>query len=109
MRIIVILSLFLWSSCCTKTPTYIHGYLYNNEHKPLIGLRVEDPDNKNTFSISNKDGYFKINKMINGRYLFVLQYDKKIDSIYIVRTHPEKGVDYCFVEGRIDTLFINLK
>lgn len=34
---------------------------------------------------------------------------KKIDSIYIITTHPERGISYNFVEGEKDTLFINLK
>ena len=46
--------------------------------------------------------------MIKGRLLYVLQNNKKIDSIYIITTHPEKGANYNFVEGRKDTLFINL-
>lgn len=35
--------------------------------------------------------------------------DEFIDSIYIVRTHPERGASYCFVEGIKDTVFIDMK
>jgi len=47
--------------------------------------------------------------MINGRYLDVIIKSKKIGSVYIARIHPEKGVNYAFIEGRNDTLFISLK
>jgi hypothetical protein len=105
-----ILSIFiLVSSCSISTPKYIQGYVCNSQNKPLKGIFITDPNDKNTLAYTDREGYFKINKMIKGRYLVVSYNNKKIDSIYIVRTHPERGASYSFVEGRKDTLFIDVK
>lgn len=106
--ITLILGIFL-IACSKKSPTYIQGYVYNEQKEPVEGIRIEDPDNKNIFSITNLHGYFRINRMINGKYLYVILKEKTIDSVYVVRTHPERGASYNFVEGRKDTLFITMK
>ncbi|MET4083697.1 hypothetical protein ABIB40_003669 [Pedobacter sp. UYP30] len=108
MKLIGIVFMISLLACSTKSPKYIQGYIYNELKKPMIGIKVEDPNDRNIFSITDMKGYFKINQMINGRYLYVIL-KEKMDSIYIVRTHPETGRSYSFVEGRKDTVFIDEK
>ena len=108
MKILHVITMILLSSCVTQNPKYIQGYIYTTEHNPIERIKIQDPNNTKILSYTNSKGYFRINQMIKGRLLYVLQNNKKIDSIYIITTHPEKGANYNFVEGRKDTLFINL-
>jgi hypothetical protein len=105
MKTLLALMIFL-NSCNPKVPKYMHGYIFTKENKPLEGIRIEDPNKKSIFSITNKEGYFKINQLTSGNYLYVLKGIKRIDSLYIVSTHPERGESFYFVEGRKDTLFL---
>lgn len=92
-------------SCFQKIPSYIHGYVYNG-NKPLSGIKIEDPYDHKIYAYTDRKGYFKINKLTKDEYLYIKKDNKKIDSIYYIRTHPERGSRYYFVEGRRDTLFI---
>lgn len=109
MKSIKILLIITLLACSSKSPSYIQGYIYSADEIPLEGIRVVDPQNEAVFAITNQQGYFRINQMINGRSLVVIFKRRKIGSIYIARTHPEAGMNYSFVEGRNDTLIINLK
>ncbi|MCS3868593.1 hypothetical protein J3D55_001509 [Chryseobacterium ginsenosidimutans] len=109
MKILLILFVTFISSCTKTTPKYMHGYIYNSQKKPLKGIKIEDPYNISLSTFTNSKGYFKINALSKGEFLYVKKNNIKLDSIYIVRTHPERGVSYAFVEGRNDTLFIDLK
>lgn len=111
MKKILIISIFiiLITSCISSSPNYIQGYVYNNYKRPIKDLLIQDMYDPNVFSITDQNGYFKINKLTNGAFLYVIKNSIKIDSINYVRTHPEKGESYYFVEGRSDTLFIDEK
>lgn len=107
--ICIIFTLVLFACSTKKEPTYTHGYIYDVKGSPLQGIKVEDPDNKSTFSISDDKGYFRINKITSRMYLYVTLEEKKIDSFYIVAIHPEAGQNFYFVEGRRDTLFVDMQ
>lgn len=109
MKLIGIFFIVALLACSPKLPTYIHGYICNEDKSPAEGIKVSDPKNETVFAITNSQGYFRINQMINGRILDVIFKTKKIGSIYIVRTHPEATMNYSFVEGRNDTLTVDLK
>ncbi|AEW85598.1 carboxypeptidase regulatory-like domain-containing protein [Flavobacterium columnare] len=109
MKSIGILCSLILFACSTKTPKYIQGYVYNEEKKPLESIKVEDPHDSLTYSFTNEKGYFRINMLTKGEYLYMKQSNKIIDSIYYIRTHPERGERYYFVEGRNDTVFIDMK
>ena len=109
MKIFAIILVVAFYACSTKEPKYIQGYIYNEYRKPVKGIKIEDPNNNILFSISDDKGYFRINQMRKGTYLYVIKDEKKIDSIYVVRTHPERGMSYSFVEGKNDTVFVNMK
>ena len=109
MKIIGIAIITTLLACSTKQPTFIQGYVFSKEKKPLKSIKIVDPYNQNLFSVTNNEGYFRINQLTKGEFLYVFQNDEKIDSIYYIRTHPERGEKYYFVEGRKDTLFIDSK
>ncbi len=83
----------------------MQGYVYNG-NKPLSDIKIEDPYDHKIYAYTDRNGYFRINKLTKGEYLYVKKDNKKIDSIYYIRTHPERGEKYYFVEGRKDTLSI---
>ncbi|WP_175623038.1 hypothetical protein [Chryseobacterium schmidteae] len=109
MKMLLISATILLLSCSSQSPKYIQGYIFSKDLKPIENIKVQDPNDKNIFSYTNPKGYFKINQMIKGRFLYVMYNEKKIDSIYIVTTHPERGPSYNFVEGKSDTLFVDVK
>ena len=75
--IIIILNLiFFLISCTTKNHAYLHGYIYDYNMKPIEGIKVEDPYDATTYSITNKTGYFKINHLIKGEFLYVKKNNK---------------------------------
>ena len=94
-------------SSCSNKISYYQGYIYKN-NMPQENIRVVGRDHSDTISMTNEKGYFKLNKRANWieKYLHLYSGDKKIDSISVVRTHPEYGIRYYFVEGRNDTLFL---
>lgn len=106
--VLLIVYISIWS-CMPKLPSYIHGHIYSYKyHKPLKGIKIEDPYNMHINTYTDANGYFRINELTKGEYLYVKKDNKKIDSIYYIRTHPERGEKYYFVEGRKDTLFIKI-
>lgn len=108
MKTFLLLSIFI-NSCNHQVPKYMHGYIFTKDIKPSKGMRIQDPYDKKNFSITNDEGYFKMEQLTKAEYLYVFTDYKKIDSLYVVRTHPERGESYYFVEGRKDTLFLNTK
>ncbi|WBX77799.1 hypothetical protein PG911_05940 [Tenacibaculum ovolyticum] len=90
--------------------TYYHGYVYDTNENPIEGLILRGRDHKGDKSTSNKLGYFKIYMRKNWveRYIYIYRKNALLDSIQVTRTHPEYGSRYYFVEGRNDTLFINM-
>ena len=105
----IVFTLVLFACSTKKEPTYTHGYIYDEKGSSIQGIKIEDPNNKNIYSISNDKGYFKINGITSIGFLYVILKGKKIGSLYIRRTHPEAGSNYAFVEGRKDTLFIDIQ
>ncbi len=101
--------IIMLNSCKTQEHKYIHGYIFNKNNNPIMGLKIQDQYDKKIISHTNAKGYFKITKMIKGRILYVYNNELKIDSIYVVTNHPERGASYNFVDGRSDTLFIDMK
>lgn len=101
-----LLLIILINSCNHQVPRYMHGYIFTKDYKPLEGIRIQDPYDKKIFSITNDEGYFKIEQLTKAEFLYVFKDHKKIDSLYVLRTHPERGESYYFVEGRKDTLYL---
>ena len=82
--IIIILNLiFFLISCTTKNHAYLHGYIYDYNMKPIEGIKVEDPYDATTYSITNKTGYFKINHLIKGEFLYVKKNNKNDRDTFV--------------------------
>lgn len=96
---------------CSNKITYYHGYIYNEKNEPLENLKIVEDDNLQSYSMTDQHGYFKILERNNyGGNLKVYTIDNVIiDTIWTVySTHGEK-LNYRFVNGRSDTLFISKK
>ncbi|MCH4828954.1 hypothetical protein [Flavobacterium columnare] len=65
-------------TCSEKPPKFLHGYIYTTGKKPIEGIKIEDPTNKNLFAKTYNKGYFRINSIIKGRYLYVIYKEKKL-------------------------------
>ena len=51
--------------------------------KPIEGIKVEDPYDATTYSITNKTGYFKINHLIKGEFLYVKKNNKNDRDTFV--------------------------
>ena len=60
---------------------------------------------------TDKKGFFKINKPKNSISMFLMIKNDKnlIDSIQVIRRSGGERINYYFIEGRSDTLFIKQK
>jgi hypothetical protein len=107
--LLIILTGFI-NTCSVKEIKYFHGHICTVNKKPLSNLKIVNQYDSSINTFTNKEGYFRILKTENfkGRYLYVYKENSKIDSISIVGTHPERGPSYYFVNGRNDTLFIDM-
>lgn len=96
-------------ACKTQPIIFYHGYLYNNDKQPLKGLILKNGYDDDIKAVSDENGYFKINKENSSINLFIYLYNDELllDSIQVVRTHPERKPSYHFINGRKDTLFIS--
>lgn len=112
MKIIFFLSsLICLQNCNNSSIKYYQGYVYSLKKEPLENIFVYEMFDSINMGKTNKEGFFKIKKNPNSISQFLIIKDKNriIDSIQIIRTHPERGEKYYFVEGRKDTLFVDLK
>jgi hypothetical protein len=112
MKQVLILSctLLLLISCSNRID-YYHGYIFSSkENKPLKELRIEEDDNLKTTSYTDEKGYFKIPET-NGFGGNLIIYDKNnsiLDTIWTVYSSRGEKLNYRFINGRKDTLFITL-
>ncbi|MBU3024777.1 MULTISPECIES: hypothetical protein [Zobellia] len=111
MKTLVTLILLLALTCSPKKITHYQGYIYNNEEEPVKNLSVAGRDHSEVESVTNENGFFKIRKPEGWveTFLYVKRNGIKIDSIQVLRSHPEYGPRHYFVNGRDDTLFIKAK
>lgn len=106
-----VLILFLFSACSNNKVEYYHGYIFNTQNEPLEGLVISTVENGETTK-TNKEGYFRIKKLENfSRYIVVSDASKNIlDTIRTSWRHPDVGgINLQFVNGRMDTLFLQSK
>ncbi|SIS47534.1 hypothetical protein SAMN05421766_102141 [Zobellia uliginosa] len=111
MRKIFYLCVLIMFACSSKKVTYYQGYVYDVNHKPLENLVIEGRDYSETKSLTNSQGYFKMKTRQNWfeTFLYVKDKEIKIDSIQVLRTHPEFVQSHHFVNGKNDTLFLRVK
>ena len=54
-------------SCFQKIPSYIHGYVYN-DNNPLSGIKIEDPYDHKIYAYTDRKGYFKIRACLKKKF-----------------------------------------
>lgn len=96
-------------SCSDKIKFY-HGYIFDSDKKPIVGIKVYEDDNFKNYSLTDKNGYFNISEENNfGGNLIVVKNDEVVlDTIWTVFSNHGDTLNYGFVNGRNDTLFIDV-
>ena len=95
---------------CKTRINYYEGYICNIDKKPINGLKVfSEYDSIHTYSYTDNNGFFKIKKDNNiiFHFLMIKKDHTVIDSIQIIRMSGGERINYYFVEGRKDTLYID--
>ncbi|GAA0871114.1 hypothetical protein GCM10009117_02590 [Gangjinia marincola] len=97
-------------TCSPKKVKYFHGYVYSENYIPLEGLKITNQYDLSIGTYTDEKGYFRITKGDNfkGRFLYVYLDANKIDSIQVSGVQGGEKINYSFVNGRMDTLFIKI-
>ena len=104
--------LFLFITKCSDNISYYEGHIYSSKKEPISDLKVyQREDSLNISGTTDKNGFFKIKKKENSiaTYLIIKKGNEILDSIRIVGTQGGERIIYSFIEGKNDTLFIDIK
>ncbi|CAM1356870.1 hypothetical protein [Tenacibaculum ascidiaceicola] len=95
---------------CEKRINYYQGYLYDTNNNPIENLVVYEKYNKKSFSRTNKKGLFKIKVKNRLCHFLIIEQNgtTTIDSIQIIGVQGGEKIKYSFINGRNDTLFIDM-
>ncbi|WP_147300517.1 hypothetical protein [Tenacibaculum gallaicum] len=109
MKKLFLFTLLLFLLSCKKKTDYYHGYIYSKEKKPLRNLKVVEDDNLKTFSLTDEKGYFNIPELnsFGGNLVVYTENNKVIDTIHTIFSNRGEKLNYRFINGRNDTLFID--
>lgn len=110
--ILPIILIIAYTSCSSnKEINYYQGYIYNQNHIPVNNLEVSEKDEPLNKSFTDHNGFFRIKKKKNSisTFLMILKNKELLDSIQVVRKSGGEKINYYFIEGRSDTLFIKSK
>lgn len=94
---------------CISSPSFYEGYIYSKDKKPLENIQVCE-QNKSNCTYTDKKGFFKLKKdenMISD--LIIFNNSKSLDTIKTVWSQHGEKINYSFLEGKKDTLFVHLK
>ncbi len=107
MKYFFVSLLFLSIQCDSKI-SYYQGFIVNSDNIPLKNLTIEGRDHSDIQARTDYNGFFKLKARndFTETFLYVIKENKKIDSIQVIRTHPEYGINLYFVNTRNDTLVI---
>lgn len=103
----IFIGLFI-SSCATTVQNY-EGFIYNTKREPIANIKICE-QHKNNCTQTDMKGFFILKRDKNSiNNLIVFHNNVHVDTIKTVwRQHGEK-VNYSFIEGTKDTLFIDIK
>ncbi len=105
MKTTIYISLIILLFSCI-TPKNYEGYIFTKQKKPVMNIRVCE-ENSTNCTFTNKEGFFRLKKNTNSiNNLIIFSNNKSIDSITTVWTQHGERVNYSFIEGRKDTLFL---
>lgn len=103
-----IIFIFLFNQCASPSKTY-EGHIYNKKKEPLANIKICE-QNKNNCTHTDGMGFFKLKKnesSINDLVLY--KNNKSIDTIKTVWEQHGEKINYSFIQGRKDTIFIDAK
>ena len=110
MKKLFLFTLLLFLLSCKKKIDYYQGYLYDTNNNPIENLIVYEKYNKKSFSRTNKKGLFKIKVKNRLSHFLIIEQNGTtiIDSIQIIGVQGGEKIKYSFINGRNDTLFIDM-
>ena len=114
MKKYILLSLFVIISSCGGNSDYSNfryyeGHIYDGNKKPLPNIKVCRGHKLTTCTMTDTNGYFKLDMRPTFiTYLIVFYKEQPIDTIRPVSTYAGERLTYNFVEGKKDTLFIDM-
>ena len=106
MKKIVIVSILL-ALCfsCNNQATYYHGYVLDDEMKPIYNVKVIEDSGAPLSTITDSTGYFRLYK--NPDWLSNLIFLKEgyvTDTIRTVWTQSGEIIEYTFLNQKADTV-----
>ena len=115
MKKYILLNLFVIISSCGGNndysgSKYYEGHIYDTNKKPLPNIKVCKMYHTPTdCTMTDANGYFKLNMRPTFiTDLIVFYKEQPIDTIRPVSTYAGERLTYNFVEGKKDTLFIDM-
>ena len=115
MKKYILLSLFVIISSCGGNSDYSNfryyeGHIYDRNKKPLPNIKVCKMYHTPTdCTMTDANGYFKINEDPTfNPDLIVFYKEQPIDTIITFSIYAGERATYNFVEGKKDTLFIDM-
>jgi len=111
MKKILFLTLaFLLFCCKNRKINFYEGHIYDENNKPLPNIKVCKMYHTPTdCTMTDANGYFKINKDPTSiPDLIVFYKEQPIDTMRTLWTQAGERIMYSFVEGKNDTLFIDM-
>ena len=115
MKKYILLSLFVIISSCGGNndysgSRYYEGHIYDENKKPLPNIKVCRGYKLTACTMTDANGYFKLNKKPTFiTDLIVFYKEQPIDTIITVWAQGGgEKLMYSFVEGKKDTLFIDM-
>ena len=111
MKKILFLTLaFLLFCCKNRKINFYEGHIYDENNNPLPNIKVCKMYHTPTdCTMTDANGYFKINEDPTSMTdLIVFYKEQPIDTMRTLWTQAGERIMYSFVEGKNDTLFIDM-
>ena len=114
MKKYILLNLFVIMSSCGGNSDYsgskyYEGHIYDRNKKPLPNIKVCRGYKLTACTTTDANGYFKLNMTPNFITDLIIFYkEQPIDTIITAWTLHGELDRYSFIEGKNDTLFIDM-
>lgn len=114
MKKYILLSLFVIISSCSGNSDYSNfryyeGHIYDKNNNPLPNIKVCRGYKLTACTMTDTNGYFKLNMTPNFITDLIIFYkEQPIDTIITAWTLHGELDRYSFIEGKNDTLFIDM-
>ena len=114
MKKYILLSLFVIISSCGGNSDYSNfryyeGHIYDKNNNPLPNIKVCRGYKLTACTMTDTNGYFKLNMTPNFITDLIIFYkEQPIDTIITAWTLHGELDRYSFIEGKNDTLFIDM-